>query len=138
MPWIGRFPKFATKINKNSDFFISCHENSTDEYWMLTFWFLNTGYMTGWAQKPVKMSKIGKSKIQVLIKVGYYLLDLKVSDLNSYVLSHGWNPNYIQHFRILQWKKNMSSKCKTFAREISKLWFLSLNCHFDQKSQNNN
>ena len=39
--------------------------------------------------KPVKMSEIGKSKIQVLIKVGYYLLDLKVSDLNSYVFSHG-------------------------------------------------
>ena len=48
----------------------------------------------GRAQKRVKMTEIGKSKIQVLIKVEYYLSDLKVLDLNSYVFSHGWNPNY--------------------------------------------
>ena len=44
--------------------------------------------------RPVKKSEIGKRKIQVLIKVGYFLSDLKVSDLNSYVFSHDWNPYY--------------------------------------------
>ena len=38
-------------------------------------------------QKPVKMTDIGKSKIQVLIKVGYYLSVAKFSDLNSHVFS---------------------------------------------------
>ena len=33
--------------------------------------------------KPVKTTEIVKSKIQVLLKVGYNLSDLKVSDLNS-------------------------------------------------------
>ena len=45
------------------------------------------------------MSEIGKSKIEVLIKVGYYLSDLKVSDLNSYVFSYGWNPKYRDNMR---------------------------------------
>ena len=39
------------------------------------------------AQKPVKMAEFEKSKIQVLIKVGYNLSDPKVSDLNSEVFS---------------------------------------------------
>ena len=40
------------------------------------------------------MSEIEKSKIQVQIKVEYYLSDLKVLDLNSSVFSHGWNATY--------------------------------------------
>ena len=39
------------------------------------------------SQKSVKMAEIEKSKIEVLIKVGYNLSDLKVSDLNSEVFS---------------------------------------------------
>ena len=42
-------------------------------------------FFFGKAQKPVKMTEIGKSKIQVLIKVGYNLSDLKVSYPHSYV-----------------------------------------------------
>ena len=49
----------------------------------------------GKAQKLFKMTEIGKSKIHVLINVGYYLSDLKVSDLNSYVFSHGTNTIHI-------------------------------------------
>ena len=45
------------------------------------------------------MSEIGKSKIQVLIKVGYFLPDLIVLDLSSYFFSHGWNPSYTQGYR---------------------------------------
>ena len=41
----------------------------------------------GKARKPVKMTEIGKSKIQVLIKVGYNLPVKKISDLNSNVYS---------------------------------------------------
>ena len=41
----------------------------------------------GRAQKPVKMTEIEKSKIQVPIEVGFYLSDLNVSDLNSDVFS---------------------------------------------------
>ena len=41
------------------------------------------------AQKPVKITEIGKSKIQVLIKVGYDLSALKFSDLKSHVFSSG-------------------------------------------------
>ena len=33
--------------------------------------------------KPVKMTKIGKTRIQSLIKLGYFLSFLKFSDLNS-------------------------------------------------------
>ena len=38
---------------------------------------------------PVKISEIGKSQIQVQIKIGFYLSDLKVSDL------YGWITNYM-------------------------------------------
>ena len=38
-------------------------------------------------QKPVKMTDIRKSKIQVLMKPGYYLSVAKLSDLNSDVFS---------------------------------------------------
>ena len=49
----------------------------------------------GGAKKLVKMTEIEKSKIQVLIKVGYNLSDLKVSYLNSYALFHDWSASYI-------------------------------------------
>ena len=41
----------------------------------------------GKARKPVKMTEIRKSKIQLLIKVGYNLPVKKFSDLNSDVYS---------------------------------------------------
>ena len=53
------------------------------------------------------MTEIGKSKIQVLIKVGYNLSEKKFSDLNSDVFSHGWNPNDIVYSIFKQCAKSL-------------------------------
>ena len=64
-------------------------------YWPVFMWFqLSLVSITdisflgnAEARKPVKMAEIGKSKIQVLIKVGYNLPVKKFSDLKSNVYS---------------------------------------------------